>query len=100
MAGLTTHVLDISKGKPASKVKIQLFKINKLETENNETLDVINPSNGELLCKIGRGSFNDIDCAVVAAQDALNGVWGNYSAMERGRVITKIGEKILEYILH
>ena len=57
--------------------------------ENNKTLDVINPSNGELLCKIGRGSFNDIDCAVVAAQDALNGVWGNYSAMERGRVITK-----------
>ena len=66
--------------------------------ENNKTLDVINPSNGELLCKIGRGSFNDIDCAVGAAQDALNGVWGNYSAMERGRVITKIGEKILEYI--
>ena len=31
MAGLTTHVLDTSKGKPASKVKIQLFKINKLE---------------------------------------------------------------------
>ena len=31
MPGLTTHVLDTSKGKPASKVKIQLFKINKLE---------------------------------------------------------------------
>ena len=31
MAGLTTHVLDTSKGKPAAKLKIQLFKINKLE---------------------------------------------------------------------
>ena len=31
MAGLTTHVLDISKGKPAAKLTIQLFKINKLE---------------------------------------------------------------------
>ena len=31
MAGLTTHVLDTSKGKPAAELKIQLFKINKLE---------------------------------------------------------------------
>ena len=31
MAGLTTHVLDTSKGTPAFNLKIQLFKINKLE---------------------------------------------------------------------
>lgn len=31
MAGLTTHVLDTSRGKPAAKLKIELFKINKLE---------------------------------------------------------------------
>ena len=31
MAGLTTHVLDTSRGKPAVKLKIQLFKINKCE---------------------------------------------------------------------
>ena len=31
MAGLTTHVLDTSKGAPAHNLKIQLFKINKLE---------------------------------------------------------------------
>ena len=31
MAGLTTHVLDTSKGAPAYNLKIQLFKINKLE---------------------------------------------------------------------
>ena len=29
MAGLTTHVLDTSKGKPASNLKIELFKIRK-----------------------------------------------------------------------
>ena len=29
MAGLTTHVLDTSKGKPASNLKIELFKISK-----------------------------------------------------------------------
>jgi 5-hydroxyisourate hydrolase len=31
MAGLTTHVLDTSKGKPASNLKIELFKISQLE---------------------------------------------------------------------
>jgi 5-hydroxyisourate hydrolase len=31
MAGLTTHVLDTSKGAPAFNLKIELFKINKLE---------------------------------------------------------------------
>ena len=31
MAGLTTHVLDTSNGKPAAKLKIQLFKIHELE---------------------------------------------------------------------
>ena len=67
-------------------------------TENNETLEVINPSTGELLCKIGRGSSKDVDDAVSAAQDALDGEWGGLSAMERGRVLTKIGEKILEYV--
>tara|TARA_R110002096_G_scaffold416576_2_gene619536 strand:- start:389981 stop:391432 length:1452 start_codon:yes stop_codon:yes gene_type:complete len=66
--------------------------------ENNETLDVINPSTGELLCKIGRGSPRDVDDAVAAAQAALDGEWGALSAMERGRMLTKIGKKILECV--
>ena len=31
MTGLTTHVLDTSQGKPANKLKIELFKIEKSE---------------------------------------------------------------------
>lgn len=67
-------------------------------TASGDTLDVFNPSNGELLCKIGRGSKVDVDAAVAAAQAALDGEWGNMTAVERGRVLTKIGEKILEYV--
>ncbi|MCP5380846.1 MAG: aldehyde dehydrogenase family protein [Kordiimonadaceae bacterium] len=66
--------------------------------ENNQTLDLINPSTGELLCKIGRGSENDIDDAVKAAQTALDGEWGRMTATQRGRILTKIGEKILENV--
>ncbi|HRW30215.1 MAG TPA: aldehyde dehydrogenase family protein, partial [Emcibacteraceae bacterium] len=67
-------------------------------TENNRTLDLNNPSTGELLCKIGRGSAKDIDDAVKAAQAALDGEWGKMTATQRGRVLTKIGEKILENV--
>ena len=31
MAGLSTHVLDTSKGKPAVKLKIELYKISDIE---------------------------------------------------------------------
>ena len=31
MAGLTTHVLDTSQGKPANNLKIELFKVEKSE---------------------------------------------------------------------
>jgi len=66
--------------------------------KSGETLDVFNPSNGELLCKIGRGSQDDVDAAVEAAQAALDGEWGKMTAVERGRILTKIGEKVLESV--
>lgn len=65
--------------------------------ENNETIDVFNPSTGDILCKVARGSAKDIDDAVYAAQKALDGEWGKMTALERGRILTNIGEKIKEY---
>ena len=65
--------------------------------ENNETIDVFNPSTGEVLCKVARGSAKDIDEAVLAAQAAMDGEWGRMTALERGRILTKIGEKIKKY---
>ncbi|MBT6036697.1 MAG: aldehyde dehydrogenase family protein [Kordiimonadaceae bacterium] len=63
---------------------------------NGETIDVINPSTGEEVCIIGRGSAQDIDDAVAAAEAALNGEWGKMSATERGRVLSNISVKIKE----
>jgi aldehyde dehydrogenase (NAD+) len=39
----------------------------------------------------------DIDEAVLAAQAAMDGEWGRMTALERGRILTKIGEKIKKY---
>ena len=65
--------------------------------ENGATIDVINPSTGKLLCKIGRGSANDVNMAVKEAHKALDGEWGNLTALERGRIVTNIGRKLQEY---
>ena len=65
--------------------------------ENNETINVFDPSTGEVLCKVARGSTNDIEEAVKAAKAAMDGEWGKMTALERGRILTNIGEKIKEY---
>lgn len=64
---------------------------------NGETLPLENPSNGETIGQIARGTAPDVDAAVAAARGALNGDWGKLPAFERGRFLTKIGQKVLEH---
>ncbi len=58
-------------------------------------LPLEDPSTGETICTIARGTAADIDAAVAAAQAALDGEWGRWTAAERGRVLAKIGQLIL-----
>ena len=64
----------------------------------SETLPLINPSDGSELCHIARGSAEDIDDAVIAAQGALHGKWGSKTAVERGRILTRLGQLVLEHV--
>ena len=66
--------------------------------EGSEILDVIDPSSGEKMTEIARGKAADIDRAVQAAQAALVGEWGQMTALDRGRILTKIGQKTLDHI--
>ena len=63
-----------------------------------ETLALIDPSDGSKITHIARGKSGDIDAAVGAAQDALTGEWGRYTALERGRILTKIGQLVLTQV--
>ena len=65
---------------------------------NGKSLPLINPSDGSTLCNIARGDAADIDAAVGAAQAALDGEWGRVTALERGRVLTRIGQLVLERV--
>ncbi|SHF51421.1 aldehyde dehydrogenase (NAD+) [Litoreibacter ascidiaceicola] len=61
-----------------------------------QTLELGNPSTGEVICLIARGQQDDIDRAVTAAQEALQGPWARMTAPERGRILAKIGLLVLE----
>ena len=63
-----------------------------------ETLPLENPSTGEILAHIPRGRAADIDAAGGAARAALDGEWGRMPAAERGRILTRIGHKVLERV--
>ncbi|KUJ76481.1 aldehyde dehydrogenase [Ruegeria marisrubri] len=60
-----------------------------------ETLPLINPSDGTEICRIARGGAADIDAAVAAAQEARDGDWGRMTAVERGRILTRLGQLVL-----
>lgn len=61
-----------------------------------EFLPVENPSTGDQIGQIARGTPGEIDEAVSASQAALAGEWGRLSAAERGRLLTRIGALVLE----
>ncbi|HEX5474101.1 MAG TPA: aldehyde dehydrogenase family protein [Vicinamibacterales bacterium] len=61
------------------------------------TLDVYNPSTGEVLATIAKGTAADIDAAVQAARRALESTaWGGAPPAERGRILQRICARIRE----
>jgi aldehyde dehydrogenase (NAD+) len=67
---------------------------------SRETLQLVNPSDGAILCEIARGGSEDIAAAVASAEHALAGEWGQATAAERGRVLSRIGQLVLENTEH
>jgi aldehyde dehydrogenase (NAD+) len=60
-------------------------------------LPLENPSTGEVVGEIARGTAAHIDAAVAAARGALNGEWGRLTAAERGRLLARLGALVLEH---
>ena len=64
--------------------------------ESGETLPVMDPSDGSEFARMAKGSAVDIERAVQAAQNAIDGEWGRNTAVERGRLLQKLSALILE----
>jgi len=61
-----------------------------------ETIPVLSPVDGETFASIARGRGIDVDAAVHAAQRALAGAWGKMTATERGRLLSKLAQKVAD----
>lgn len=68
-----------------------------VDAVDGETIDVIDPCSGQAFAKIARGRSADVDLAVAAARRALQGPWGRLTATERGRIMQRLGQIILDH---
>ncbi|MDO9216875.1 MAG: aldehyde dehydrogenase family protein, partial [Lacisediminimonas sp.] len=63
---------------------------------SGESIPVVDPSDGQVFEAIARGNTADIDQAVSAARAAYEGDWGRLNAVERGRLMQKLAQKMSE----
>lgn len=61
---------------------------------DGRTLDVVDPSTGEVFDQIQRSGAADIDAAVRAARLAFEGAWGALPAVERGRLLRRLSDTV------
>src|SRR5947208_14342333 len=61
-----------------------------------KTIEVVNPATEESIAAVPSAEQSEVDAAVAAARAAFDGPWGRLSARERGRLLWKIGEKLME----
>jgi len=68
------------------------------DAASGKTFETPNPATGETLARVAEGDAEDIDRAVRAARTAFDdGPWGRMTPSERGRIIWRIGDLILEH---
>jgi aldehyde dehydrogenase (NAD+) len=63
---------------------------------SGRTMEVINPATEEVCASVASADAADLDAAVAAARAALDGPWGKMSARERGRLVRRLGERLME----
>jgi aldehyde dehydrogenase (NAD+) len=66
------------------------------EAATGTTIEVVNPATEEVIAEVASAEQSDVDAAVAAARAAFDGSWSKLSARERGRLVWKIGEKLME----
>ncbi len=71
---------------------------NWIEPQNKKYIQLYNPSNGEFLTEISRGTKADINLAVRAAEKSIYSNWGKAEAVDRGRILRKMSNLILKNI--
>src|SRR6202012_1376931 len=65
--------------------------------QSGKTFEVFNPATEEVIARVADCKNADVDLAVAAARKAFDsGPWPNMSPSQRGKILWKIGDLILE----
>lgn len=70
---------------------------NWVHPEGAQTLTMVAPSTGREIGEIARGGAPEIDAAVAAARRAFEGAWGQMAAVDRGRLLSRLSQSILDH---
>jgi aldehyde dehydrogenase (NAD+) len=63
---------------------------------SGQTIDVVNPATEDVIAVVPSADRPDVDAAVAAARAALDGPWSKLSARDRGRLLWKLGDRLME----
>src|SRR3954464_12612225 len=66
------------------------------DAAGGQTIPVVNPATEEVIAEVASAESADVDAAGAAARAAFEGPWGKLSARERGKLIWKLGERLME----
>ena len=59
-------------------------------------MDVLNPATEEVVGQVAVAEAADVDAAVAAARAAFEGPWARLSARERGRLVSRLADRLME----
>ena len=68
-----------------------------VDAASGKRFDTLDPATGQVLASVAEGGAEDIDRAVKAARKAFEGPWSRMNPSERGLVVHRIGDLILEH---
>jgi phenylacetaldehyde dehydrogenase len=81
-----------------SKPKKHLINGQWVSAASGGTFEVFNPANGACIAHVAEGETEDINRAVAAARKAFEtGPWHNMTPRDKGKLLWRVGELILEH---
>ena len=82
---------------PATLLEKHLLINNQwLPASSGTTMEVVNPATEEVIASVASAGSADVDAAVAAARAALDGPWGKMSARERGRLVSRLADRLMD----
>jgi aldehyde dehydrogenase (NAD+) len=63
---------------------------------SGQTMEVVNPATEAVIAEVASADASDVDAAVASARAALDGPWGRMSARERGRLVSRLADRLVE----